>query len=120
MDEDVYIVATVFFSVALVFGLYMYFRFRMRAEQQQTIRLALEKGTELSPEFIKQLGDAEPSKDKDLRRGLIWVALGIGLVILGLGINEPDAIGPMLGSAAFPTLVGVAYLVMWRYGSKKG
>jgi hypothetical protein len=119
MDEEVLIVAIVFSSVALVFGLFTYFRFRGRAEKQQTIRLALEKGTELSPEFIKQLGEAEPSKDKDLRRGLIWLALGLAMVILGIGVNEPNAIGPMMGSAAFPALIGVAYLVMWRYGARK-
>jgi len=119
MDEEVYIVAIVFFSIAAVFGLWVYFRFRSRAEKQHTIRLALEKGTELSPDFIKQLGEAEPSKDRDLRRGLIWMALGLAMAILGLGINQPDAIGPMLGSAAFPALIGVAYLVMWRYGARK-
>ena len=119
MGEEVFIVFTVFASIALIFGLWVYFRYRMRTETQRTLRLALEKGTELSPEFIKQLGEAEPSKDKDLRRGLIWLALGIALAILGFAINEPDAMGPMLGSSAFPALVGVAYLIMYWYGKRK-
>ncbi len=119
MDEEVLIVAIVFSSIALVFGLWLYFRFRARTDTQQTIRLALEKGADLSPEFIKQIGEPEQGKDKDLRRGLIWLALGLAMAILGAAINEPDAIGPMLGSAAFPGLVGVAYLVMWRYGARE-
>ncbi len=118
-DEELWIPIVMFVSIAVVFSLWFYFKYKARLETQQTFRLALEKGSELSPEFIKQLGEPEPSKDKDLRRGLIWLALGLALAILGAAINEPDAIGPMLGSAAFPGLVGVAYLVMWRYGARK-
>ena len=51
--------------------------------------------------------------------GLIWMALGIALVILGFAVDEPDAIGPMIGSASFPGLIGVAYLIMWRFGTRK-
>lgn len=108
-----------FLVLGLVFVVWFYLKFRTKVEAQQTIRLALEKGTELSPEFIKQIGEPEPPKDRDLRRGMIWIALGLGMVLLALGINEPDAMGPLMGSAAFPTLIGVAYLIMWRYGARK-
>ncbi len=119
MDEEVLIVAIVFSSIALVFGLWLYFGFRARTDTQQTIRLALEKGSELTPEFIKQLAEPEPSKDRDLRRGLIWLAIGLALLILGAAINDPNAIGPIMGSASFPGLIGLAYLAMWRYGARK-
>lgn len=107
-----------FISFAVIAIAFFYLRFRGKAESQQTIRLALEKGTELSPEFIKQIGEPEPPKDRDLRRGMIWLALGIGMCLLAVGINEPDATGPILGSAAFPTLIGLAYIIMWRYGAR--
>jgi Na+/H+ antiporter NhaD/arsenite permease-like protein len=118
-DQEMWIPIVMFVSIAVVFCLWFYFRYKARLETQQTYRLALEKGNELSPEFMKQMVEPEPSKDKDLRRGLIWLALGIALAILGAAINEPEAIGPMMGSAAFPALIGVAYLVMWRYGARK-
>lgn len=108
-----------FMCVAVVFSLFLFFRHRARQEMQNTLRLALDKGTELSPELIKQLGDPEPHADKDLRRGLIWLALGVAMVLLAFGVNEPDAIGPMMGSAAFPGLVGVAYLIMWKFAARK-
>ena len=73
----------------------------------------------MTPEFIRQLAEPEPSKDKDLRRGLIWFAIGLALLILGAAINEPDAMGPIMGSAAFPGMIGLAYLAMWRYGARK-
>ena len=119
MDEDMWIPIVMFVSIAVVFSLWFYFRYKARVETQQTFRLALEKGSELTPEFIKQLGEPEPSRDRDLRRGLIWLAMGVALVILGAAINEPDAMGPIMGSAAFPGLIGFAYLAMWRYGARK-
>ena len=119
MDSEYWIPIVMFISIAVVFSLWFYFRYKAREATQQTFRLALEKGSELSPEFIKQLGEPEPSKDKDLRRGLIWVAIGVAMAILGFAINDPEAIGPIMGSAAFPGLVGIAYLVMWLYGARK-
>ena len=118
MDE-MWIPIVMFVSVTVIFCLLFYFKFKARMATQQTFRLALEKGNELSPEFIKHLGEPEPSKDRDLRRGLIWMALGIAMLILSVAVNEPDAIGPMMGSSAFPGLIGVAYLIMWRFGTKK-
>ena len=118
-DEGLWIPIVMFVSIAVVFSLWFNYRYKARVETQQTFRLALEKGSELSPEFIKQLGEPEPNEDRDLRRGLIWVAIGLAFAILGVAIDEPDAVGPLLGTAAFPALVGVAYLIMWRYGVRK-
>ena len=106
MDEGLFIPIVMFICIAVVFSLWFYFRYKARLASQQTFRLALEKGSELSPEIIRQLGEPEPSNDKDLRRGLIWVAIGLAFAILGVAINEPEATGPLLGSAAFPGLVG--------------
>jgi Na+/H+ antiporter NhaD/arsenite permease-like protein len=117
--EELWIPISFFAAMTIIFCLWFYFKYKSRMATQKTFRLALEKGSELSPEFIKQLGEPEPSKDKDLRRGLIWVAIGIAMLLLAFGVNEPDAVGPMMGSAAFPGLVGIAYLIMWRFGTRK-
>jgi len=118
-DEGLWVPIVMFVSLTVVFSFWFFFRFKSRLATQETVRLALEKGSDLSPELIKQLGEPEPPKDRDLRRGLIWLALGIALVILGFAVDEPDAIGPMIGSASFPGLIGVAYLIMWRFGARK-
>jgi len=119
MEEEVLIPLTVFGSFAITFIAWLYFRHKGSVETQHTVRLALEKGAELSPEVIRQLGTPEPPKDRDLRRGMIWLALGLGMCVLAIGVDEPDAIGPMIGSASFPALIGVAYIIMWRYGTRK-
>ena len=110
-----------FVVVAVIFWLLAHYKFRSKAEMQQTIRLALEKGTELSPEIIDRLGDPEPSKAKDLRRGLVWLALAIGLALCGLFVPDPSgmAFRGCLAGAAFPFAIGVAYVIMWQYGVKQ-
>ena len=119
MDEGLLIPIVLFVSTAVVLIVWLYLRHRSRVETQHTFRLALEKGSELSPEFIKQLGEPEPSKDRDLRRGLIWLSLAVGLALIGLAVPEPDAFRGTLAGAALPFAIGCAYMIMYRYGTKK-
>jgi uncharacterized protein DUF6249 len=108
-----------FTVVAIIVWLVVYFRFRSKSEMQQTIRLALEKGAELSPELVAALSDPEPNKDRDLRRGIIWLALAAGLVLSAFAVPDPtgDALRGILTGAAFPFAIGVGYMIMWRYTS---
>ncbi len=119
MNEE-WIPIAMFAAIALIFFLVLYFKHRNRAEMQQTVRLALEKGTELTPDIINRLGQPEPSKNRDLRAGLIWTALAVGLVLCGFAVPDPSghALRGCLAGAAFPYAIGVAYLVMWRYGAR--
>lgn len=120
MNEE-WIPIAMFMAIALIFFIVLYFKHRSRAEMQQTVRLALEKGTELTPDIINRLGEPEPSKNKDLRAGLIWTALAVGLALCGFAVPDPSghALQGCLAGAAFPFAIGVAYLIMWRYGARK-
>ncbi len=119
MNEE-WIPIVMFAAIALIFFLVLYFKHRGSAEMQQTIRLALERGTELTPEIINRLGaPAEPSRNKDLRAGLIWMGLALGLALCGFAVAtfSIEALYGCLAGAAFPFAIGLAYLVMWRYGA---
>ncbi len=120
MDEEVIIPIVMFISIAAVMIVWLYLRHRSRVETQQTFRLALDKGTELSPDFIKHLAEPEPDKDRDMRRGLIWLSLSVGLVLIGFAVPEPEALRGLLAGASLPFCIGCAYMIMYRYGTKKG
>jgi len=119
MQEDVLIPFIIFGSFAISFIAWLYFKHKGRVETHQTFRLALDKGTELTPEFIKQLGTPEPDKDRDLRRALVWYALALGLVLIGFAVPEPDALRGLLAGAALPFSIGTAFIIMYVYGNKK-
>jgi len=121
MDEGLWVPIVMFVSLAVVFSLWFYFRYKTRLAAQQTFRLALEKNAELNPEFMKQLVDPEPPKDRDLRRGLVWMALALGLALCGWAVPDPsgEALRGCLAGAAFPFSIGAAFLFMYSYGARK-
>lgn len=118
MDGE-WIPIVMFTAMAIVIMVWLYFRHRGKVEMQQTFRLALEKGNELTPELIKQLGTPEPPKDQDMRRGLIWLSLAAGLALIGVAVPEPEALRGSLAGAAIPFCIGCAYMIMYRYGANK-
>jgi hypothetical protein len=106
-------------GMTVLFSLFFWFRFRARGEMQQTIRAAIEKGQELSPEIIERLGNPKRPRDKDLRLALIWLASAVGLFLFGAAIaaaeTEEHIFTIFSGISAFPLMIGIAYLVMWRF-----
>jgi len=118
---DIEFVPIVMFAgLTTVFCVLFWFRYRSRAEMQQTFRAALDKGQELTPEIIDRLGHPKASKDKDLRLGVIWLALAVGLVAFGFGIqDEEDVARIFAGIAAVPFAIGVAYMILHKFTDKE-
>ena len=116
MYEDL-IPITMFLGVTIVLCVLFWLRYRARREMQETFRIALDKGQELTPEVIDRLGHPKPSKDKDLRLGIIWLAIAVGLVLCGVAIPDPsgNALRGVLSGAAFPFTIGIAYLILYRF-----
>ena len=113
---EIWVPMTMFISIAVILTVYFHFRFRTRKEMQGTIRTALEKETNLTPEFLDQLRTSLVPVRSDLRRGVLSMALAVGLVVFAYMLNEEDATHILIGSAAFPFVIGVAYLGLWKFG----
>jgi len=105
-----------FISLAAVLIFLFWFRFRSRESMNQTIRLALDKGQELSPELIDRLGHPKAGKYKDLRLGVIWLSIAAGLALLGFAVGEfaEEALHGTLASAALPFAIGIGYLILHK------
>lgn len=110
---------SLFAALAVVLGLFLYFRTRVKADAQTTIRAAIERGQELTPEVLELLSDAGTGGQRDLRRALVSIAIGGGFLAFAFLVGEEDAIGPIAGISAFPFLIGIAYLALWRFSGKK-
>ena len=110
--------ATVVGPMILV-AIFFWLRFRVRREMQDTIRAALDKGQELSPELIDRLASPKKPKDRDFRLGIIWLAVATGFAILAFAIPEDDALGPMLGVGGFMFVIGVAYLILNKFARQE-
>ena len=135
-------ISFIFMIVAIVLGpiwIINYFKARDRAELHETLRTAYEKGLPPPPELIEKLtaGNLPPmsgapeTPDRDLRRAVVLIAVGVGMAGLGLclgyGIGFADETGGWItggaiaGSGAIPGMIGLAYLLLFfmkRVGRK--
>lgn len=110
--------------VAIVVGP-SWLKSRERREVQQTVRVALEKGQPLPAEVIdalsKDIVKNLPSRSKDLRRGVLTLSAAVGLALMAqaMGMQENDVVYPLLGVAAIPAMIGLAFIVLSFFNPNK-
>lgn len=116
------IVPTVFFgSIVGTVWLVSYFNSRKRLTIHETLRHAIDKGQELSPDLLEKMSLVTDPVRADLRRGVLFLAFGAAFAVLGtlIGMEESEAITPMLGVATFPIFMGIAYIGLWAFSRGK-
>lgn len=117
MEEGLWVPISMFAGLTIIISLFFWFRFRARSEMQQTIRSAIDKGQELSPELVESLGTSQKrSKYQDLRNGMIWLAVAVGIALFGVAMGqiEQEVMHIMAGISAMPFMIGIAYVIMYR------
>ena len=112
MDDEIVAIVVVgsFFAhlVGLVW-LALLYGARIHRERQQTLRLMVEKGTDIPLDLLVR----RRSPMADLRRGLLLLAGGVGLLAFLMFFTAREA--PRLWTVGLiPILVGAAFLVLWR------
>jgi len=93
----------------------VYLKFRSRVAVQETIRAAIAHGQALTPDLIEQLGEPPRTPHTDLRRGVVLIAVGLGIAAFGATLDEEEAVRPLIAIGAVPFLLGVAFLGLWRF-----
>ena len=63
-----------------------------------------------------------PTAQSDMRAGIIWAAVGLGFGLFGfiLGYEHSDAYYPILGIAAIPVVIGLAFIALSFVNPNKG
>jgi hypothetical protein len=115
----VMIILIIFGTIAAVIIAPMYFRSLERQRMLETVRIAIEKGEPMPDNLTEAISRAAKtpmpaSPQRDLRVGIIWLGVAVGLGAMGwmIGFEEPDAAYPVLGIACFPAFIGLAFIVM--------
>lgn len=104
----VLIVALVFsalIAIPILIGSLIY-RNSQKRREAELIRLAIEKGQPV-PEFPQ----VPVSRFSTLKAGLVWIAVGIGLILMILFEDIFDWAG--IGIGFIPLLIGFALLISW-------
>ena len=115
MNEDLWVPVVMFTVIGVITWAFFFYRYRTRSEMQATVRQAIEKGHELTPELLARLGQPKDPKSVDLRRGVVAITIGLAFAVFAYILGEEDALRPMIAVGSFPFLIGVAYLGLWQF-----
>lgn len=118
--EGILVPISLFGMIAAIVILPRYFRSQERQKMAEALKAAIERGQTVSPDFLDAMQtnvrapDLPATPQRDLRTGIIWLGVAMGLVALGLivGFEEPDASYWFIGFAAFPGFIGAAFIVL--------
>jgi len=100
-----------------------WFKARERRELHSTLRAAIEKGQPVPPEVIEAMTRAvktPPTRLRDLRTGVIWLAIGLGIAgatYFGDFHSDHDFEG--FGFACIPAVIGLAFIVLSFFNPNK-
>lgn len=110
---------------------------RDRQRMFDTMRAAYERGQPVPPELVDAMTrrgrDVDPleyipesTPSRDLRRGIVWTSVGVGLILMGavfyVGLyNDGGAVETFMSLAAagaIPLCVGLAFLALWFFSRR--
>ncbi len=101
----------VFGTPILIVALIMYFGFSKSRARHRTIRMMVEKGQPVPPELLAPPPPAVRQRS-DMRRGVVMVMIGTGLMVFLGAVNDWD--GGAWAVGIIPFLIGVGYLLVWK------
>ena len=105
----------VFGMPVLIVAVIMYFSFSRTRSLQRTVRLMVEKGQPV-PEALLNPPPAQRQRS-DMRRGVVLVMVGIGLMIFLGAVSDWESGAWSIG--LIPFLIGAGYLLVWKLEGKK-
>ncbi len=117
-DDSAWIALPIVFIVFLaIFGMpvlivavILYFSFSKNRAMHKTVRLMVEKGQPV-PEALLNPPPVVRQRS-DLRRGIKWLLVGLGLMIFFGACSEWDGGAWSLG--IIPFMIGVGYVIFWK------
>ena len=118
--EVIPLVGIVFLSIfgapVLIVILIGMFSLLVSRSRQRTIRMLVEKGQPVPAELLAPATRAV-RKRSDVRRGVVWTMVGLGLMIWLAAVNDWE--GGAWSFGLIPFLIGLGYLIIWKLENKK-
>jgi hypothetical protein len=101
----------VFGAPVLIVAVIMYFGFSKNRMMHRTVRMMVEKGQPVPPALLAPPPPAQRQRS-DMRRGVVLVMVGVGLMVFFAAENDWEGGSWALG--IIPFLIGVGYLLVWK------
>ena len=107
---------TLFGAPVLIVAVIMYSGFSKNRMMHRTIRMMVEKGQPVPPALLAPPPPALRQRS-DMRRGVVLVMVGLGLMLFLGAVNGWD--GGAWAVGIIPFLIGVGYLLVWKLEGRK-
>jgi hypothetical protein len=102
---------TIFGAPVLIVALIMYFGFSKNRAMHRTIRMMAEKGQPIPAALLAPPTPAVKQRS-DMRRGIVLVMVGFGLMICFGAWNDWE--GGAWAIGVIPFVIGLGYLLVWK------
>ena len=106
---------TIFGTPVAIVAVILYFSFSRSRAMHKTVRMMVEKGQPV-PEALLNPPPVVRQRS-DLRRGVTWTLIGIGMMVFFGACNDWEGGAWSLG--VIPFLIGVGYLIFWKFDTRR-
>lgn len=122
MEGEIAVLIPIAFFAMIVAIVVMpgWLRSRDRQRLMDTVKTAYDRGQPVPPELIGAMQAPEATRsspERDFRTGVVLIAVALAFIVLGSTISqvadEEEVVWAMTGIAAFPGLIGLAFLAFW-------
>ena len=110
MTEEILVPITIFGAMSFVAYVAFHYSYKKRMVVYEAIKVAIEKTGNADPQLVEAIVRDNVGRNADLRKGIILIAVAAGFLAFGFSLPAEEAINIMFGIAAFPGLVGLAYV----------
>lgn len=119
-SEEVLVPLIVFSSFLVLIWLLLLYTYKKKVLFSKMMDNAFKSNYQLSSETIREMSVHFFSRHRDLRKGLILIAISLGIVGFSLLTNfrsngNLDLNKALIGIALFPGLVGIVYLLLYKF-----
>lgn len=108
------VMLSVFGAPVLIVAVILYFGFSRNRMMHKTVRMMVEKGQPVPAALLNP--PPHVRKRSDMRRGVVLVMIGIGLMVFLSAVNEGE--GGAWAVGVIPFLIGAGYLLVWKLEGK--
>ena len=112
--EGILVPIALFAMLAIVIPAYFYWNHKNRVSIMDTVQKAIDQGKDLTPDLLMSLGAAINPKMRDLRRGVVFLSLGVAGLLCSLFFNDAEVVNGIRAGSVFPLMLGVGFMVVWK------
>jgi hypothetical protein len=111
---EMFIPIVMFIVLGIVVLGFFYWNHKNRLSIMDTVQKAMDQGKDLTPELLASLGAAVNPRMRDLRRGVVFLSLGIAGLLCSLFFDVHDVVNGIRAGSVFPLMLGIGFLLVWK------